>query len=84
MWQGKKQELLIKATTDKGNKLQNELDQTKNEMTIQQKEYHNLLNHQQLQRKYLKTVVQPKKLRITNLKKSSNEMNIPSKIYDPT
>ena len=50
MWHGKKQELLIKATTDKGNKLQNELDQTKNEMTLQQKEHHNLLNHQQLQR----------------------------------
>ena len=47
-------------------------------MTIQQKG----LNHQQLQRKYLKAVVQPKKLTFTNLKKSSNEMNIPSKIYN--
>ena len=34
----KKQETLIKATTERGNKFQNELDQTKTEMTIQQKE----------------------------------------------
>ena len=38
------------------NILQNELDQTKNEMTIQQKELSELmLSHQQLQRKYLKS-----------------------------
>ena len=37
------------------NKLQNELDQTKIEMTIQQKELSKLiLNHEQLQKKYLK------------------------------
>ena len=46
----KKQKTLIKATTERGNKLQNELDQTKNETTIQQKELPELtLNHQQLQ-----------------------------------
>ena len=50
----KKQEILIKTTTERGNKLQNELDQTKNETTIQQKELSELiLKHQQLQRKYL-------------------------------
>ena len=48
----KKQEILIKTTTERGNKLQNELDQTKNETTIQQKELSELiLKHQQLQRK---------------------------------
>ena len=31
----KKQEAVIRATTERGNKLQNELDQTKNKMTIQ-------------------------------------------------
>ena len=31
----------------------------------------------------VKTVVQPKKLIFTKVKKSSNEMNIPSKIYNP-
>ena len=52
----KKQETLIKATTERGNKLQNELDQTKTEMTIQQKELSELIqNHQQLQRKYLES-----------------------------
>ena len=39
----KKQETLIKATTERGNKLQNELDQTKTEMTIQQKELSELI-----------------------------------------
>ena len=33
----KKQETFIKATTERGNKLQNEFDQAKTEMTIQQK-----------------------------------------------
>ena len=43
-------------TTERGNNLQNELDQTKNEMNIQQKELSELiLNHQQLKRKYLKS-----------------------------
>ena len=52
----KKQKTLTKATTERGNKLQNELDQTKNEITIQQKELSELiLNNQQLQRKYLKS-----------------------------
>ena len=52
----KKQETLIKATTERGNKLQNELDQTKTEMTIQQKELSELIqNHRQLQRKYLES-----------------------------
>ena len=52
----KKQETLIKATTERGNKLQNELDQTKTEMTIQQKELSELIqNHQQLHRKYLES-----------------------------
>ena len=52
----KKQETLIKATTERGNKLQNELDQAKTEMTIQQKELSELIqNHQQLQRKYLES-----------------------------
>ena len=52
----KKQETLIKAITERRNKLQNELDQTKTEMTIQQKELSELIqNHQQLQRKYLES-----------------------------
>ena len=52
----KKQETLIKATTERGNKLQNELDQATTEMTIQQKELSELIqNHRQLQRKYLET-----------------------------
>ena len=52
----KKQETLIKATTERGNKLQNELDQAKTEMTIQQKELSELIqNHRQLQRKYLES-----------------------------
>ena len=52
----KKQETLIKATTERGNKLQNELDQAKTEMTIQQKELSELIqNHQQIQRKYLES-----------------------------
>ena len=52
----KKQETLIKATTERGNKLQNELDQTKTEMTIQQKELSEIIqNPQQLQRKYLES-----------------------------
>ena len=33
----KKQETLIKATTERGNKLQYEFDQTKTDVTIQQK-----------------------------------------------
>ena len=41
----KKQETLIKATTEKGNKLQNELDQTKTEMAIQQKELSELIQN---------------------------------------
>ena len=41
----KKQETLIKATTEKGNKLQNELDQTKPEMAIQQKELSELIQN---------------------------------------
>ena len=52
----KKQETLIKATTERGNKLQSELDQTKTEMIIQQKELSELIqNHQQLQQKYLES-----------------------------
>ena len=52
----KKQETLIKATTERGNKLQNELDPTKTEMTIQQKELSEIIqNPQQLQRKYLES-----------------------------
>ena len=47
---------MIKATTENGSKLQNELDQTKIEMTIQQKELSELIqNHQQLQWKYLES-----------------------------
>ena len=52
----KKQETLIKATIERGNKLQNELDPTKTEMTIQQKELSEIIqNPQQLQRKYLES-----------------------------
>ena len=47
---------MIKAITENENKLQNELDQTKIEMTIQQKELSELIqNHQQLHRKYLES-----------------------------
>ena len=46
----KKLETLIKETTERGNKLQNELDETKTDMTIQQKELSELIqNDQQLQ-----------------------------------
>ena len=52
----KKQEILIKATTERGNKLQIELVQTKTEMTIQQEELSELIQKsQQLQRKYLES-----------------------------
>ena len=52
----KKEESLTKATTERKKKLKNELDQTKTEMTIQQKELSELIqNHQQLQRKYLES-----------------------------
>ena len=66
----KKQEILIKTTTERGNKLQNELDQTKNETTIQQKELSELiLKHQQLRRKYLESqdICSAKELNIHHL-----------------
>ena len=46
----------MQQTTERGNKFQNELDQTKTEMTIQEKELSELIqNYQQLQQKYLES-----------------------------